>query len=141
MAWMDKSPLVLTRWPGRGLLILDRKGNLWDTTPSLNFGEPASYWSSVVIIHLRPERSKTPSPCGSVGSYILPSVRRRQDRSQKPLIRHPTASLTRVGRITLLPCQSKEDCAFPTTTWEVSQAITRPAKSRQIWLAKPFLVV
>jgi len=51
MAWMDKSPLVLTRWPGRGLLVLDRKGNLWDTTLSLNFGETASNRTLVVIIY------------------------------------------------------------------------------------------
>jgi hypothetical protein len=62
---MDKSPQVLTWWPGRGLLILDRKGNLWDTTLSLNFGEPASYWSSVVIIYLS-QRGARPLPPAEV---------------------------------------------------------------------------
>jgi len=51
MTWMDKSPPVLTGVPGRGLLTLDRKGNLWDTTLSLNFGESTSRGGMVVIIH------------------------------------------------------------------------------------------
>jgi len=108
---MDKSPLVLPSVPGRGLLTLDRKGNLWDTSHSLNFGELLSKELLVVIIY-PVERGARPLPLAEVKTLRLAS-RGRQDRSQKPLIRHLSFLLSEKWMCHPLGLSHREDCAFP----------------------------
>lgn len=107
---MDKSPLVLPSVPGRGLLTLDRKGNLWDTSLSLNFGEVPSKDRLVVIIYPT-ERGARPLPLAEVKTLRLAS-RGRQDRSQKPLIRHLFGPLSGSECATLSLCQGVRTVLF-----------------------------
>lgn len=101
---MDKFQAIINCRPGRGLLTLDRKGNLRDTTLSLNFGEPLSQRRLVVIIYPT-QRGAWPLPLAEVKTIRLASREGGRTARKSPLFAIHSRSSQISEYVTHSPCQ------------------------------------
>lgn len=133
-------PPLRVQHAGRRLLTSDRKATLWDTTCSLNFGEPPSKRTRVLIIHLWIRGSTAPSPLpGSQDHTVLPSWGEGRTTHNALLsafhpLRHRSWNEPPPGLV-----RSRGDCMIREPFREdlLERVVSRSRKHKERWLGVP----